>query len=296
MIGWVGGEDADPRLESIFVSLSNVSMFRFFWKNKFGKLFLLLAGCAVVFAWNPSFVSFTLRTVIGTVLAPLHNVVGFFGYHTNQTKVFFLSVGQLKHENERLLAETIDLKARVAALSDIARENEILREDRGLLSRDRLDFKAAEVIGRDSVSSGGAILIGAGETSGIRKGMAVVVGNGVLIGRVFEVAPFSSRVLLVSDSESAINAVAGSEEARGIVRGEYGLGLVLDMVIQTDTLREGDEVITSGLGGDVPRGLFIGTATSVESSNDRLFQRATLVSPVRFDRLRFVSVVLDAKL
>lgn len=271
-------------------------MFRFLWGNKFGKLFLLLAVCAAVFAWNPSFVSFTLRTTLGTMLTPVHNVVALFGYHANQVGSFLSSVGSLKVENERLLEETIELRARVAMLSDVVRENELLREERGLLSRDRFDFKSAEVIGRDSVSSGGAILINIGETAGVRKGMAVVVEKGVLIGRVVETSPFSSRILLVSDSESALNAISGADEARGIVRGEYGLGLVLDMVLQTDTLREGDEVITSGLGGDVPRGFLIGTVTSIESSNDRLFQRATLVSPVRFDRLRFVSVVLEAKL
>ncbi len=272
-----------------------MSFFRVFWKNKFGKLFLVLLGCAAVFLWNPPFVAFSFRTVFGTAAFPFQSILSFFGYHIHQAGSFFVSVGDMKRENERLSEENVDLKAKVAALSDVSRENELLREERGLLPRDRFELRSAEVIGRDDVSSGGAILIDAGESAGVRKGMTVVAGKGVLLGRIVEVSPFSSRVLLLSDSESAVSAVVGRTEARGVVRGEYGLGLVLDMVLQSDTLRAGDEVITSGLGGDVPRGLLVGTATTVESSADRLFQRATLSSPIRFDRVRFVSIILNVK-
>lgn len=270
-------------------------MFRTLWKNKFGKLTVIIAGCLAVFFWNPRFAAFSFRTVVGAAAFPFQNVLSFIGYNARQAGSFFASVGHLKQENERLRAENVELRAKDAMLADVSRENDVLRKEMELVPRDRFDLKEAEVIGRDDVSSGGAILLNAGDAAGVRMGMAVVVGSGVLIGRVVETTPFSSRVLLLSDSASAVNAVAGSTEARGVVRGEYGLGLVLDMVLQSDTLRAGDEVITSGLGGDVPRGLFIGTVISVESSADRLFQRATLSFPIRFDQLRFVSVVLNTK-
>jgi rod shape-determining protein MreC len=233
--------------------------------------------------------------MVGAVAFPLQNILSFIGYNTRQMSSFFVSIGHLKQENERLLAENIALKVENADCADRARENEAIRKELGILPRDQFEFVSAEVTGQDDASSGNALLINKGEVSGIRKGLAVIVGKGVLVGRVVETTPFSARVLLLSDSESAVNAVAGEMEARGVVRGEYGLGLVLDMVLQSDTLRVGDEIITSGLGGDVPRGLLIGTATSVESSADRLFQRATLASPTRFDRVRFVSVVMSTK-
>jgi rod shape-determining protein MreC len=270
-------------------------MVRFIWNNKFGKLILILLGCVAVFLWNPPFVAFSLRTAVGTVTFPFQNVGSFFGYHAGRIGSFLGSIGRLKQENERLLEENIDLKAEVAALADVSRENAALRTERGLAPYAQFELKAAEVMGRDDVSSGGAILLNVGELAGIRKGMAVVVGKGTLIGRVVETTPLASRVLLLSDSASAVNAVAGATEARGVVRGEYGLGLTLDMVLQSETLREGDEVITSGLGGEVPRGLLIGTITRVESSTDRLFQYATIASPIRFDRVRFVSVIIGTK-
>lgn len=262
------------------------------WKTKFGKLAVILLGCVAIFVWNPSYVTFSLRTLFGAVAFPLQNVAAFVGYYTGEVGSFVSSVGRLKRENEALLNENTALKAKNAALADRERENDALRAEAGLLPRDRYDFKAAEVIGRDIASSGSAILLNAGDVAGVRKGMAVVVGAGVLVGRVVETTPFSSRAIFISDSGSAVNAVSGVSEARGVVRGEFGLGLVLDMVLQSDIVKTGDTVISSGLGGDMPRGLLIGTVTTVESSPDGLFQRATLASPVRFDRIRFVSIVI----
>lgn len=276
----------------LFVSFE---MFRVLWNNKFGKLAIILAGCCVVYFWNSPFIAFSARTVFGTIAFPLQNVTAFVGYHVGQLASFFSSIGTLKRENEQLLEENTNLKAENALLADQSRENELLRQEIQLAPRDRFSLIAAEVIGRDSASSGGAVLINKGTSSGVGKGMAVIAGAGTLIGRVAEVTPLSSRVLLISDSGSAINAVAGAHEARGVVRGEYGLGLVLDLVLQSDTLASGDEVITSGLGGDIPRGLLIGSVTSIESSADRLFQRATLASPLHIDQIRFVSVVINAK-
>jgi rod shape-determining protein MreC len=97
--------------------------------------------------------------------------------------------------------------------------------------------------------------------------------------------------MLLSNSESLVSGVALETGAQGIVRGEYGLGFLLDMVLQTDTLKVGDSIMTSGLGGDVPAGLMIGTLQDTRLSSDRLFQQGSVVSPVRFDRMHYVFVI-----
>ena len=270
-------------------------MLRALWRNKFGKLAIITAGCLSVYAWNSPFVEFSMRTIFGAIAFPFQSVVAFVGYHARQAGSFLSSIGALKQENERLQTENMNLRSDNARLADEDRENELLRKELELAPRNQFRLTAAEVIGRDSASFGGAILINRGSSSGIEKGMSVIVGKGVIVGRIVETTLFSARVLLISDSGCAIGAIVGRSESRGVVRGEYGLGLLLDMVLQTDTLLSGDEVITSGLGGDVPRGLLIGTVISVESSADRLFQRATIAAPVKFDQIRFVSIILNAE-
>lgn len=273
-----------------------LKMFRALWKMRLRKIVIPLLLCSAVALWNPSFLSFALQSIFNTIAFPAKNVLSFAAYHFRSAGSFFVSIGAMKQEYEKLLSENAELRARNATLADMERENEALRHEIGLLPRDRFRLVPAEVIGRGGSGSGGSLILNVGEQSGVRKGMAVVVDRGVFAGRIGSVAPFSSGVIAVSDPESIVNAVETATEARGIVRGEYGLGLVFDMVLQSDTIREGDEVVTSGLGGDIPKGLLVGTVIRQESSIDQLFQRATLAFPVRLDRTRFVFVVVGEKL
>jgi len=268
--------------------------FSSFFRSKFSTFFSLLAICAAVIFWSPDFVTFSLHRVFGTLAAPFQSLTAFLGFQVRGVTSFFESVGSLKHENERLTAENLDLLAENALLRDESKENERLRKEIDLLPRDRFSFHAAEVIGQDSASSGGWILIRSGAQNGVRVGMPVVVGKGVLVGRVIEVAAFSSKVLLLSDSSSVVNAVDEVTGARGIIKGEYGTGLMFDMVLPSDSIQEGDSIITSGLGGEFPRGLLIGSVNAVRPSPDQLFQQASIVPPIRYRELTIVFILTEA--
>ena len=74
--------------------------------------------------------------------------------------------------------------------------------------------------------------------------------------------------------------------------GQLGGGLDLEKIGQSDTVKPGDTVTTSGLGGDIPTGLFIGQIESVDAQSDVVFQSARLVSSIKPRDLRFVAVVL----
>jgi len=222
----------------------------------------------------------------------MEGAASFFGFRFKELGTFISSIGSVKREREALLSENIELRAKNALLKNISQENKELREEIGLLPKKQFKLLEGEVIGREASSLNGRVVINVGSRNGVREGMPVIVGKGVLVGRISGVGPISSGVLLLSHPESAVNAIENETQSSGIVRGEYGLGLLFDMVLQTDSIRDGDDVVTSGLGGDVPKGLLIGTVTQKESSLDRLFQRATLVSPVQFDRIHFVSVIL----
>ena len=204
---------------------------------------------------------------------------------------FLGSIGDLKQENEKLVRESSELLAKNALLKDVEEENKTLRKELELAPRNSYDLEAAFSIAQDPQGFGNYIFIDKGGDNGLREGMPVIVSNGILVGKISEVSPKSARVVLITDQASAINGEIEDSNARGIIKGEYGLGLTMDMISQTEVVNSGDTVITSGLGGELPRGLYIGKISDVHQSGDRLFQQASVISPIDFQSLRVVFVI-----
>lgn len=262
-------------------------------QSKFFRAALISVILAGLVWWNPQSLFYPVRLVFSTIALPFERVFSVIGFRAGGAQDFLGSIGELKQENERLTHENIRLMAENAKTSDIQKENEVLRSQLDLAPRKDFKLEAADVIGQDAHGSGNWIMINKGTSDGLKKGMPVIVDHGSLVGRIDEVSSQSSRVMLLMNPESVINGVDAQTEAKGIVRGQYGLGLVLDMVLQTDTVSEGNDIVSSGLGGDLPRGLFLGKVREVHPSPDRLFQQAVLTSPVHPEKLRIVFVVID---
>ncbi len=201
------------------------------------------------------------------------------------------SIGDLKQENARLNAERVEWHADQALLLDTQKENEELRKELALPLRTKFTTQVATVIARDPAVRGKWIFIDVGSLQGMESGMAVVAAPGVMVGVIDEVYPQSSRVRLLSHPESAIPGRIAGQNTRGIVRGEYALGMMLGMISQADTVKNGDSVVTDDLERNIPSGLLIGTIQSLQPSADHLFLESTVMSPIQTDSLRFVSVL-----
>jgi rod shape-determining protein MreC len=170
-------------------------------------------------------------------------------------------------------------------------ENESLRKDAGLESRKKFDILATEVMSSGGETQRGTVVVDRGSVHGVEVGMPAIVGDGLLVGIVDEVYPVSARVSLVTNSKMAIGGITAENGAKGIIRGDRGLGIIFGMILQSDAIQEGDRVMTSGAGGLVPSGLYIGSIGSIRDSDDRLFREASVFSPVGPDTLRFLFLI-----
>jgi rod shape-determining protein MreC len=204
---------------------------------------------------------------------------------------FLGSIGDLKNENQDLMEKNKGLLAEGARLKDVEKENEALRKELGLIPKNRYELEASFIIAQDPQGLGNFFIIDKGENKGIKTEMPVIVSNGILVGKVTEVYPNSAKILLLTDQNSSVNAEVTDSGARGIIKGVYGLGVMMDMISQAEVIKEGDEVITSGLSNETPRGLYIGKIGQAGQSGDKLFQQADIILPVDLSALRVVFVI-----
>ena len=203
------------------------------------------------------------------------------------------------HEENQHLKEKIDkiyeLQVRVA---DLEAENGKMKQELNLTeSLSEYTTVHATVIARNPDQWMESLVINVGANEGIQKNMSVMSGNG-LIGRIIEVNPTSSKVLLLSNEQSNDGKVAASIQiksgsANGIISGydrktkEY----LMTQVDPTVQVAAGDLVQTSGLGGVTPSSLLIGEVTEAKMDDYGLFQTVRIKPAGEMTDIRFVTVI-----
>lgn len=200
----------------------------------------------------------------------------FFSESSNKFSHFFsgiFSLGKLQKENATLKDQVNALQAEVAQLSEAKKENEQLRNDLGFKVANKFTYEATEVIAFDPASLRGTVIINKGTKSGLKRGMAAI-SEGFLVGKIIDVTENTSKVQLVTDPESAIPVTLQGINTNGIAKGEIGFGLTMEKIPQGEQIKAGDLVISSGLGGELPKGLILGKVEKVTSQENSLFVNA----------------------
>ncbi|MHB8835855.1 MAG: rod shape-determining protein MreC [Candidatus Methylomirabilia bacterium] len=189
---------------------------------------------------------------------------------------------ELRREIERLRREVQESRERVAAA---------VRLQRLLDYREATGYRmiAAGVIGHDASGLYRTILIDRGSSSGVEHRQAVLAPDGV-VGRVIKVFPRSALVLLVTDRSSGIDAIVQRTRDQGVVQGRGGSVCELKYLDRSAEVEVGDYVVTSGLGGGFPKGVWIGQVSGVNRGGD-LFQSVDVRPSAVLDRLEEVWVV-----
>lgn len=253
--------------------------------------FMLLGFCLFLIFLNPRKIFNPLQGAFFKLSLPFQKTFYILSQKAGRALIFWSSLSEIRAENEKLIKENRDLLVAMANQKGLQEENEELRKQLGLIPSQRFDLEASFVIGQNPQKLGSWILIDKGEKAGIKAGMPVIVSQGILIGKVEEVYPHMAKAVLLTDSESMINVQDLETGARGVVAGKFGLGLVLGMVSQDDSLSAGDSIITSGLGGNLPKGLLVGKIQEPKASLDQIFQEAIVTAPLKYSNLDIVFVI-----
>ena len=208
-----------------------------------------------------------------------------------------------RSENERLRDEVQLLRQQMIQNQAAAQENVVLRQALRFFSGPTFprsyDELGATVISYAPNEFDQTVVISAGGRQGVTVGDPVVSSKAFLVGQVTKVTPFTSKVTLLTDTDSAVTALAVSTATIGVLQRGEGpdSSFVLDRVPKAKRVRKGDTIITAGrrferLPSMFPRGIPIGRVKHVNQTDIENFQQVQVDPFVDFSALHAVWVLI----
>lgn len=205
------------------------------------------------------------------------------------------TLNDLVEENRGLRSHNLELIAQNTALREKEKENEILRNRLELPIESRFESEMAQIIGF-GLEGGDCLIINKGKNFGLAEGMFAVTSQNFLVGKIIEAGSFYSKVLLITSGQSAVNSLSQETRVRGMVRGDQGLGLAMEMIPIAQEIKENETVITSGLNDSAPQGLIIGSVLKIFFKETEIFKRAEIKPAADFKNLEKIFIVKNSRL
>ena len=196
----------------------------------------------------------------------------------------FQSYTQIYQQNQDLRQELQQMKAWREAALQLEQKNAKLLDLNNVRLNPKLSYLTGVVLTDAGSPFRQSALINIGARDGVKDGWPAMDGLG-LVGRISGVGRNSSRVIFVTDTNSHIPVLIKPFDQRAILSGDNSLLPPLEFLENSDRVRPGDRVVTSGDGGVFPNGLLIGQVT--QGANGRL--RVRLSADYR--RLEFLRII-----
>lgn len=184
-----------------------------------------------------------------------------------------------------------------AQFKELEQDNIKLRAQLNFLSAKKYTSVLANVISQNlifDIKEGDQdIVIDRGSRDGIKEDVGVVDENGVVIGKVSEVRDHLSKVCLTTNRNCKFAAtIQNQDRTMGITEGDLGLTIKMNYIPQSEKINIGDIVITSGLGGNISRGLVIGKVGLVNNLSNEIWQDVNIEPLFNPSTLTIVNVLL----
>lgn len=272
------------------------------------RIVILTVILTVVILLNlPLPASLRVKAGAHNAVAPFQNTISLL---INKTTDFFTSIlhPHRKSDNKKeMLTEIAELKLRLNSVDSIKQENIALRKMINFKNRQDKKLLICEVVSRNGTTGWWqTITVNRGKNDGIVKGSAVMTTDG-LIGRIHSVSKTTSTIQLITDYTCNISCTLPRTKAFGIVKGE-GISIngntpleilcpinpmKMDYISKEVSIKQGDLVITSGLGEIFPAKLVVGHIIKSELDRSGLYQRATITPAANLSELHYVFILTD---
>jgi rod shape-determining protein MreC len=238
---------------------------------------------------RPSLASAPSRVAI-SIVAPFQKMITHTTHLGRETWEYYFSLIEVAKENKRLRNDLNSALAANNQCQEILLANTRLKELLGLKERMKPPPIAGRVISKDPSPWFQSILIDKGSADGVNKGSPVINPQGI-VGLVIDTTAHYAKVMLITDPNSAVDAVIQKSRARGIIKGGASGHCTLNYVLRKHGANAGDMVIASGMDNVFPKGLPLGRILELSQDDADIFQNITVTPFVDFERLEEVLIV-----
>jgi rod shape-determining protein MreC len=198
-----------------------------------------------------------------------------------------MEAGKLRDQVNALTNENAHLKQ----LED---ENTDLRNQLHFVDSKKKKFVLANIISDgDANLVNQEITLDKGSREGLFTGLAVTSGSGQVVGKILNVDSETAKICLINQTDCQFaGAVQNENRTSGIVHGDLGLTIKMEFIPQSENIKVGQIIVTSGLEKNVSRGQVLGQIAEVQKENNALWQSAKIESLIDLNSLITVSIVL----
>lgn len=204
---------------------------------------------------------------------------------------------ETRSQVERLEAENKALIIENAKLNTIINKEDFLKDEKEAISNSNNEYLKASVINTDLNSMTSNFTIDKGKKDGVKKNDIILqaIGNSDyytgLVGKVTEVFESSARVVTINNEANDVSFINARSNDYGVID-KFTSRTIQGYMLDVDSgAKNSDVILTSGLGGVYPYGIYIGTISNVSMSQDSLRKNITIDSPVDFNHIYRVLVL-----
>jgi rod shape-determining protein MreC len=259
-----------------------------------GVLFLQILGLAVqVKRSNDTENTRLIRVWAVDMVTPFERVLIWAQNGTGNLWRNYVYLRGVRAENRQLKDQIEQLRLEQVRLNEDAVQAHRLQALLGFKEQYISRTVAAQVIGSSGSDSSRMLYIDKGEDQGLKRDMAVITADGI-VGKVLQVFPSVSQVLLINDQTSGVGTILEKSRLQGFLKGTATGEVVLEGVMSDEQVAPGERVLTSGGDQIFPKGLPVGTVTKVATGKD-LFLNIRIKPSVNLSTLEEVLVVAETK-
>ncbi|MBP5215648.1 MAG: rod shape-determining protein MreC [Alphaproteobacteria bacterium] len=224
------------------------------------------------------------------VVGPIMQIVEFPARIGDRIYTYFYDMSQIYIDNRELREENKQMLILQNKVRTLEVENQLLSRLLNYVPPAEAKFLSAKIIAESDDNFTHMLLVYIGDEK-VKKGQ-VVLGDESVIGRIDKISGKYAKVILVNDINSKIPVVIERSRARGILSGNNTAMPDLIFTRSAADIREGDVVVTSGVGGMFPSGLPIGFVSSIKGGEIKV---ETLSDMSRVEYVRIVDYGLSAE-